>query len=129
LIGLSLSNYVNSDFGNTTLVVMTGWLKVEVEGLPPRIMSSGDRMSIPPDRFHKLTPIKSEPASYMFIYVNTTHQMLATNHQSSYLSKMRESDLLKLNSITTKSTSNRNKANSEEAHKGKNAWVVRYGNS
>ena len=54
---------------------MKGWLKVEIQGLNSRIMCGGDRLSIPGQRFHKLTPIRSEPAAYAFIFANGTQQM------------------------------------------------------
>lgn len=116
-IGLSLSNYIDSDFGNTTLIVLTGWLKVQIDGLRTRIMSSGDQISIPSDRFHKITPIKSEPASYMLIYVNTTNQM--PNYKHKYLPQIPQSDKSEFDSVITKHNSNTN----EER---KNAWLVRY---
>lgn len=54
---------------------MKGWLKVEIQGLNSRIMSGGDRLSLPGKRFHKLSPIRSEPAAYAFIFANGSHPM------------------------------------------------------
>ena len=41
-----------------------------------RIMSAGDHLTLPVNTFHRLTPIKAEAAAYMYVYANTSHQML-----------------------------------------------------
>ncbi len=72
---MSLSNYIGSDFENTTLLLLKGWLKVEIEGKSILIMRTGDKINVPTKRFHKLTPIKSEPAAYVFIFANNSQQI------------------------------------------------------
>lgn len=53
---------------NITLRVLKGWVKLEVEGGITRIMQSDDEALLPPGRFVRITVIKSEPASYSFVY-------------------------------------------------------------
>lgn len=63
-------NYVDPALENITLRVIQGWLKVEVEGGPMRMMQKDDHCQLPVDHFVKITVIKSEPALYSFTYHN-----------------------------------------------------------
>ncbi|CAG2115458.1 unnamed protein product [Medioppia subpectinata] len=75
--GLTLNNYIGSEFGNTSLTVLKGWLKIEVDDDHyTRIMSAGDHMTLPVKRFHRVTPIKSEAAAYMFTHINATNSLV-----------------------------------------------------
>ncbi|CAG2164247.1 unnamed protein product [Oppiella nova] len=78
--GLTLSNYIDSHFPNTSLTVLKGWLKIEMVGtghmMYTRFMSAGDHLTLPVNTFHRLTPIRAEAAAYMYVYANTSHQML-----------------------------------------------------
>ncbi|XP_054155223.1 vitamin K-dependent gamma-carboxylase-like, partial [Oppia nitens] len=79
--GMTLNYYMGSEFNNTSLVVLKGWLKHQIVGQSTRIMSTGDQMVLPVNCYHKLTPIKSETSAYMFIYVNSSLSFI--NHITS----------------------------------------------
>ncbi|XP_015786996.1 vitamin K-dependent gamma-carboxylase isoform X2 [Tetranychus urticae] len=70
--GLDFVNFVDPQFGNTTFKVLSGWVKLQVEGSFVRIMSRGDDCKLPSGQFHSVVPIKSEPASYMYTFTNKT---------------------------------------------------------
>jgi hypothetical protein len=127
LIGLTLNNYISSDFDNTTLKVLKGWIKIEIEGLSTRIMSSGDQINIPSEIFHKITAFKSEPTCYMFVFENNTHRMINNDYENKFLSRRPQSDLMDFNSMIGKNNFTKNEHNLKEMNKEmKNVWLVRY---
>lgn len=126
MIGLSLNNYISSDFVNTTLKVLKGWIKIEIEGLSTRIMSSGDQMTIPSESFHKITAFKSEPTCYMFIFDNSTHRMINNDYENKFLSQRPQSDPMDFNSIISKNNLTKKEHNLKEMNKEmRNVWLVR----
>jgi DNA polymerase III sliding clamp (beta) subunit (PCNA family) len=106
--------------------VLKGWIKIEIQGLSTRIMSSGDQMTIPSESFHKITAFKSEPTCYMFLFDNS-HRMINNDYEKKFLSKRPQSDLMDFNSIIGKNNFTKNEHNLKETDKEiANVWLVRY---
>ncbi|XP_012934732.1 vitamin K-dependent gamma-carboxylase [Aplysia californica] len=71
--GLYLENYVQPDFGNTSLSVLDGRVIVELLDEGRNIsLGPGDIVQIPPDTFHNVHTVSETPSCYMYMFVNTT---------------------------------------------------------
>ncbi|XP_064619797.1 vitamin K-dependent gamma-carboxylase-like [Lineus longissimus] len=76
--GLMLENYVQDDFGNTSLSVLKGEVVVEVlqdkKKTKNITLKEGDETKLPAGQFHNVHTVSTTPSCYMYVYVNTTHQ-------------------------------------------------------
>ncbi|XP_062583429.1 vitamin K-dependent gamma-carboxylase-like [Saccostrea cucullata] len=72
--GLHLEAFIQEDLGNTSITLLSGSVIVEfVDKKKNFSLSVGDKIQVPPGKFHKVYTVSEEPSCYMYIYVNTTH--------------------------------------------------------
>ncbi|KAI0230052.1 Vitamin K-dependent gamma-carboxylase [Lamellibrachia satsuma] len=77
--GLTLENYVQEEVGNASVEVLVGVVKVELAGQAINYtLSPGERLMLPPGKYHKVHTVSAAPSCYMYQYVNTTHTQLAS---------------------------------------------------
>lgn len=69
--GLTLENYIQPDFENTTLKVLSGTVRFEFEGYQ-RVLNTNETIILPSATYHNVTTISEKPSCYMYIYTNVS---------------------------------------------------------
>ncbi|XP_034974536.2 vitamin K-dependent gamma-carboxylase isoform X1 [Zootoca vivipara] len=78
--GLHLENFVSEDLGNTSLHLLKGEVAVEIVNTQKNhTLQEGDRIQLPPGKYHKVFTVSQEPSCYMYMYINTTEAALEQN--------------------------------------------------
>nr|ABJ09596.1 gamma-glutamyl carboxylase [Ciona intestinalis] len=70
--GMHLENFVQEDFGNTTISVLRGKVLVEVDSGRNVSLSVGETLKVPPGVFHKVHTISNITSCYFYVYINST---------------------------------------------------------
>ncbi|BFZ17560.1 hypothetical protein BsWGS_20599 [Bradybaena similaris] len=71
--GMHLENYVQPDYGNTSITVLAGQVIVELMDPKKNITLGPDQsVQIRADSFHNVHTVSQVPSCYMYMYVNTT---------------------------------------------------------
>ncbi|XP_078494473.1 vitamin K-dependent gamma-carboxylase [Ciona intestinalis] len=70
--GMHLENFVQEDFGNTTISVLRGKVLVEVDSASNVSLSVGETLKVPPGVFHKVHTISNTTSCYFYVYMNST---------------------------------------------------------
>ena len=69
---MTLDNFVHSDFGNTSLTLLSGQVKVELGDKNISLLVN-QSLQLPADSFHRVHTVSSTASCYMYVFVNTTH--------------------------------------------------------
>lgn len=74
--GLSFDNFIINELDNVTLTILDGAVKFETfNDSKPSSLSKGQSISVKSGIFHKITTISSNPATYMYTYLNISRQL------------------------------------------------------
>ncbi|XP_072038823.1 vitamin K-dependent gamma-carboxylase-like [Amphiura filiformis] len=72
--GLFLENYLNDDFDNCSITVLSGKVKVELVDNGTFItLNEGEKLQLPIGAFHNVHVVSKEPSTYMYLFVNGTN--------------------------------------------------------
>ncbi|CAG5134217.1 unnamed protein product [Candidula unifasciata] len=71
--GMYLENYVQPDYGNTSITVLAGEVILELVDLKKNITLGPDKsVQIAADTFHNVHTVSETPSCYLYMFVNTT---------------------------------------------------------
>ncbi|KAH9494869.1 hypothetical protein Btru_015868, partial [Bulinus truncatus] len=88
--GLSLENYIQPNYGNTTLTVLNGKVVVKIED-KNTTLAANESMQIPTGSFHTIFTVSETPSCYMYTYVYTKEVKLNSSEVISEANNTTES--------------------------------------
>lgn len=82
--GLVLENYIQEDFGNTSITVLKGEVVVVLldQDKINFTLKEGQSKQLPAGQYHDVHTVTDDPSCYMYIFVNTTENELNKNMTS-----------------------------------------------
>jgi len=75
--GMFLENFLNEDFKNTTIELLKGQIEISFPDDETREILKvelNQKVTLPPNQFHNVHTVGSEPSCYMYVFENNTHR-------------------------------------------------------